>query len=120
VGIEVVLAVPAGRLGNRRVDREAGRHDLLDGATVDDRQRPRQAEADGTGQAVGRSAVGLRRAGAEHLARSPELAVDLDADDRLVSIQGPAGRGRAPASDGRHPGGSSEARTMRNIPYIAM
>ncbi len=37
VGIEVVLAVPAGGVRRGRFDREARREDVLDGAAIDDR-----------------------------------------------------------------------------------
>ena len=86
VGVEVVLAVPARGVRRRRLDRQAGRQDMLHGAAVDDRQRARQAEADRADVAVRRRAVVGRRAGTEHLRLGPQLAVDLDADDGLVAV----------------------------------
>ena len=46
VRVEVVLAVPAGRLRRRRADRGAGRQHELDRPPVDHRQRAGQTEAD--------------------------------------------------------------------------
>ena len=85
VGIEVVLAVPARELGRRGADGQAGGEDVLDGLPVDDRQRPRQAEADRAGPRVGRRLGDVGRAAAEHLRGGLQLDVDLDADDRLVA-----------------------------------
>ncbi len=93
VRIEVVLAIPARRRGCRCLDRRPGRQDVLDGPLVDDRQRSGQPETDRTGPRVRRSAVVVGRAAAEHLGRRLELAMNLDADDRLVSGER-CGRGR--------------------------
>ena len=46
VRVEVVLAVPAGGRRGRRLDRGAGREDMLHGSPIDRRQGARQAEAD--------------------------------------------------------------------------
>ena len=87
VRVEVVLAVPAGRLRRRRLDGEPGRQDVLDGPAVDDRQRARQPEADRADVGVRGGAVVGRRAAAEHLGDGPQLAVHLDADDGLVPLE---------------------------------
>ena len=84
VGIEVVLAVPAGHLRDRGANRQSRRQNVLDGALVDHRQRPGQAEADGTRQRVWCRAAHVGRTAAEHLGRSLQLDVDLDADYDLV------------------------------------
>ena len=86
VRVEVVLAIPAGRVGGRGLDGGAGGEHELHGAPVDDRERTRQAEADRADVAVRPGAVIRGRAGAEHLRIRAELAVDLDADDRLVAL----------------------------------
>jgi hypothetical protein len=52
-------------------------------------------EADGAGVAVRAGAVVGRRARAEHLGLGPELAVHLDADDRLVALEHGRRRGIA-------------------------
>ncbi len=95
VRVEVVLAVPAGRVRGRRLDRGAGREDELDRPLVHHRQGAGQAQADGTGVAVGSGAVVRGRARAEHLRVGPELAVDLDADDGLVPFERGGDRGCA-------------------------
>ena len=97
VRVEVVLAIPARRGGRRRLDRRAGREDVLDGSPVDRRQRAGQAQADRADVGVGRRAVVRGRTAAEHLGRGPQLAVDLDPDDRLVPFEG----GRGAAARGR-------------------
>ena len=84
IGVEVVLAVPARRRRDRRLDRETRRQDVLDGPSVDDRQRTRQPQADRADVGVRWRAVEVRRTGTEHLAGRPGPAVDLDPDDRLI------------------------------------
>ena len=88
VRVEVVLAVPASGGRRGRLDRGAGRQDVLDRAPVDDRQRTRQPEADRADARVRWGAVVVGRAAAEHLRRRPQLAVDLDPDDRFVPFEG--------------------------------
>ena len=88
VGVEVVLALEAHRLGlDLAVQCQPGEHHELHGAAVDDRQRTRHAHADGADARVRLVVLALgwgRRAGAEHLGLGPQLCVDLDPDDRLV------------------------------------
>ncbi len=59
---------------------------MLDGAPVDDRERAGESEAHRADVRVRRRAVVCGRARAEHLRCGPQLAVDLDPDDRLVAL----------------------------------
>ncbi len=109
VRIEVVLALEAHRVGlDVAVKREPGQDHQLHGATVDHGQRAGQGQADGADPGVRLVRLALRRgrpAGAEHLRLGPQLRVDLDPDDRLVSradghgadCTGAAGERRRPA-----------------------
>ena len=89
VRVEVVLAIPAGRRRARVASiASAGREDVLDGPPVD-RSAARPGRPRQTGQTwrVRRRAVVGGRAAAEHLRGRLQLAVDLDADDRLVALE---------------------------------
>src|SRR5579859_1894620 len=88
VRIEVVLAVEDRRL-HLAVQRRADPHGVLDRGAVQHRQRSGQAEADRADVRVGLVAERVA-APAEELGLGPQLAVDLEPDDRL-----PLGRLRA-------------------------
>src|ERR1700716_1729111 len=81
VGIEVVLAVELAELGNLAAQRQGGANRELDAPTVDNRERPREGQADRAGVAVGLAVEVGGGAGAKHLAPRQQLGVDLEADD---------------------------------------
>src|SRR4051812_39056542 len=106
VRIEVVLPVEDARLDGA-VQRFADAHGVLDGLTVDHRQRARQPEADraDVGVGLGPEPVG---AAAEQLGGGVQLAVDLEPDDELPR----AGGGRL---GGGHRSDSSSTWAARNM-----
>src|SRR5262249_51203889 len=82
VGVEVVLAVKEGALGDLALERQPDHDPEVNGAGVEHGQRTREAQAYRAGVDVWRVAEGQRTA-AEHLRPRRELDVDLQADDRL-------------------------------------
>src|SRR5262249_51163541 len=83
VGVVVVLAVPLGEAGNRAVEGQGGAQGQLESAAVHDRERPRQAHADGADRRVGRQAE-LRTATTKELRARQQLDVYLQPDDDAV------------------------------------
>ena len=123
IGIEVVLAVEDGALGDAAVEGQRDARGVLDRLLVGHRQHARMAQAD-------RADVGVRRlaegdlAAAEHLGAGVQLHVDLEADDgfpavasRRPSAAGPALIGatsaQPPAARPRRPPASAPARGPR-------
>ena len=82
VGIEVVLAVEDGALGDPAVEGQGDARGVLHRLLVDHRQHARMPQADRADPRVGRLAEG-HLAAAEHLGAGAQLHVDLEADDRL-------------------------------------
>src|SRR5829696_2084404 len=115
VRVEVVLALPLGPFGDRRLDRDAGGDHKLHGAAVDHRQHAGERKADRADMGV-RGRVGIGRgAGAEHLRARAQLTVDLDPDDRLVPLQ----HGTGSLDRGGHAFIATPA-VARYIPYSAI
>ena len=82
VGVEVVLAVEHGAVGDLAAEREAEPDRPLDRLPVRHRQRAREGKADRARvRVLGRAVAG--RAAAEHLRPRAQLDVDLEADHRL-------------------------------------
>jgi hypothetical protein len=87
VGVVVVLPVEPRPLGDVGVERHPDPDRGLDGGLVHDRERTREAEADGTGARV-RLVGGVGRAAAEQLRVGGQLDVDLQTDDDDVVVHG--------------------------------
>ena len=85
VGVEVVLAVEDGALGDLAVEREAELDRLLDRAPVRHRQRAGEREAHRARLRV-RLAAEAVAAAAEHLRLRLQLDVDLQPDHRLPRV----------------------------------
>ena len=87
VGIHVALAIEHGVLFDIAVSCQAGEHDILDGRLVGHGQGTRQAQADRAGMGVGLRTE-LQLASAEHFGvQLGQLAMDLQADNRLPVLQ---------------------------------
>ncbi len=83
IGVEVIFAGEAGMLVDRAIQRQRRAYAHFDGAPVEDRQRARESEADGTRIGVGLIAK-TRGTSAEDFGFGQKLGVDLQADDGLV------------------------------------
>ena len=91
VGIGVVLARKDRRLVDRAVERQPGADRRLHRRLVDDRQRARQRQAGGADARVGRRALVVRAAAAEHLGCGQGLGMNFHADDQLIFRNGTQG-----------------------------
>ena len=83
VRVEVVLSGKDRRRLDRAPERERGLDGVVDGLPVEDRQRPRQAEADWAHFGIGWGAE-VRAAAAEDLRPCPQLRVNFQPDDGFV------------------------------------
>ncbi len=87
VGVEVVLARENGEGGDLAAERERQRRGEVDRRTVQERQGPRIAEADGADQGIGIGAEPVL-APAEDLAAGLQVDVHFQPDDRLPCRHG--------------------------------
>jgi hypothetical protein len=83
VGIGVILARKDRQFVDRAVERQPGLDRRLDRGAVDHRQRAGQRQAGGAGARVGRRALVVRGAAAEHLGAGERLGVNFHAHDKL-------------------------------------
>ena len=93
IGIEIIFAGKTRMSVDGAVQRKRGAHGQFDGALVQNRQRARQAEADGTDISVWRIAE-VSGAAAENLGVRQKLDVDFQTDDGLVFCEHFGGEGR--------------------------
>ena len=102
VGIEVVLAVEDGALGDAAVEGQGDAGGVLHRLLVGHRQHARMPQADRADVGVGRLAEG-DLAAAEHLGAGAQLHVDLEADDGFPAAGRPPGAPAPPCRRRRAP-----------------
>ena len=66
------------------MQRQPGQHGVLDGPPIDDRQRPRQTQANRTRPGIRLRSLIISRTPAEHLAAGMQLHVHLKPNNRFV------------------------------------